>query len=93
MTKGVMEFFKTPAGLVLIGASLATGGTLGVPKLVGAFTAEAHGSVESPRTEARLQALENQIVAMRSEQNAKLQRLEDRLDRLIERPFASRTTR
>lgn len=94
MTKGVVDFFRTPAGLVLIGASLATGGTLGIPKLLGGDSRpEARVEAASPNTEARLQALENQIVAMRTEQNAKMQRLEDRLDRLIERPYASRVPR
>lgn len=85
---------KTPAGLVILGALLATGGNIAVNRMLGmGEPARAAGAVAVPELESQITSVKADIKAMREEQKADSRRLEDKLDRWIERSYAMRGPR
>lgn len=90
----MVSLLKTPAGLVILGALLATGGNIAANRMLGmgdSARPTATGAV--PELESQITSVKADIKAMREEQKADSRRLEEKLDRWIERTYAMRGPR
>lgn len=87
--KGMTDFFKGPAGYVLLGAALAQGGSQVARRFFFVDPPEAAAGVPcSQDFDKRFNEIKEDIASLKREQNDRFHHIENRLDRIAERPYA-----